>query len=647
MLSKTKGVVRMTAQTIMIRSRQTIRRWAVDKNVRTAGTVAAYLLGGFLLSGASLDHRALPLAAGLVSALTGWRSAVAALGAALGYRLFWDTAGYQGMVWAWCGCICALFLGKKVVSSDAPLLIPAIMAFAVSATGLLFQLFFRDTTPVWLYLLRIGLGAGTALLYGAFIRQRQPVLLWLVQAASVLALAQIAPLPWLSLGCIAAGLLCVREAFPGAVLAGVALDLAGITPIPMTAVLCAGYLMRMIPWEKRYFSALAPAAGCVLGMLLFGKTDLTPLPGLLIGGFSGVLLPGKTERLHRRGETGIAQVRLEIMAGVMSQTQQILLETAEPEIDENALLHRIRQRACGGCPNRKQCQDVCIPTDSLHRSYADAGSLDFPCRKPGRMILELRRGQEQFKSMKADRARQSQYREAVIQQYQFLSEYLRAQADRLPRGALRHRQVYHPEVAVCSAGKEAANGDRCAWFSGTEGKYYILLCDGMGTGPGAAQEAKTAAELLQKLLSAGFPAEYALRSLNSLTVLRQRGGAVTVDLAEISLDSGWAAVYKWGAAPSWVLRTTGPEKIGTAGPPPGLSVTEARETVERLSLRRGETLILLSDGVDGEGVLRCAKEGGILPPGELAARLLESGASECMDDATAAVVRLSPAALST
>jgi hypothetical protein len=78
-----------------------------------------------------------------------------------------------------------------------------------------------------------------------------------------------------------------------------------------------------------------------------------------------------------------------------------------------------------------------------------------------------------------------------------------------------------------------------------------------------------------------------------------------------------------------------------------MSVTDARETVERLSLRRGETLILLSDGVDGEGVLRHMKESSLLPPGELAARLLELGASEGTDDATAAVVRITAAALST
>ena len=81
-------------------------------------------------------------------------------------------------------------------------------------------------------------------------------------------------------------------------------------------------------------------------------------------------------------------------------------------------------------------------------------------------------------------------------------------------------------------------------------------------------------------------------------------------------------------------------KIGTAAPPPGLSVTDGRETVERLSLRRGEILILLSDGAGGEESLRAAVEGSDEPLGELAARILECSRSMGTDDATVAVVRL-------
>ena len=69
-------------------------------------------------------------------------------------------------------------------------------------------------------------------------------------------------------------------------------------------------------------------------------------------------------------------------------------------------------------------------------------------------------------------------------------------------------------------------------------------------------------------------------------------------------------------------------------------MADGRETVERLSLRRGEMLVLLSDGAGGEDVLRSLLEYTHLPPGELAARLLERSEAERSDDATVAVVRL-------
>ena len=70
-------------------------------------------------------------------------------------------------------------------------------------------------------------------------------------------------------------------------------------------------------------------------------------------------------------------------------------------------------------------------------------------------------------------------------------------------------------------------------------------------------------------------------------------------------------------------------------------MTDGRETVERLSLRRGETLVLVSDGVDGEEVRRRSLEFLELPPGEMAAGILEPG-GDGEDDATAVVIRLVP-----
>ena len=113
---------------------------------------------------------------------------------------------------------------------------------------------------------------------------------------------------------------------------------------------------------------------------------------------------------------------------------------------------------------------------------------------------------------------------------------------------------------------------------------FAILCDGMGTGMGAVQEGRTAVSMLRRLLTAGYPAEHALQSLNSLCALRERAGAVTVDLLELELDTGKASLYKWGAAPSYLVRRSGTEKLGSATPPPGLSVTDDGRKAEKFSL---------------------------------------------------------------
>ena len=57
---------------------------------------------------------------------------------------------------------------------------------------------------------------------------------------------------------------------------------------------------------------------------------------------------------------------------------------------------------------------------------------------------------------------------------------------------------------------------------------------------------------------------------------------------------------------------------------------------------RGETLVMLSDGVGGEVTLSRAADWWREPAGEVAAAVLETVDDEASDDATAVVVRLRP-----
>ena len=631
------------------RGRRMLRRWMLDPRVHTLLQAAGWLLGGFALSAASLSSRPQPMALGVLCALSGWPAVLLAAGSMTGYLVFWGAAGAQGVVWIMAGVLAATVLGGRDGIKIMPMLMPALAALIVAAAGLVFQLLLQDTTPVLLYLLRVAMAFLSTRLFAIAADRRDPVVDWVVCGIGVLALAQVMPIPYLGFGYIAGAALVCAGAFPAAALAGLALDLSQVTPVPMTAVMCLAWLSRLLPGGKKRWVMAMPALVYILVMGLCDLWDPMPVPGLVLGGLVSMFLPGKQDLSHRRGETGVAQVRLEMAASVLDESRLLLATVEEMPIDEQALIARATERACSSCPCRKNCKEdpKNMPTTLLHKPLGNGADLPLSCRKTGRLLQELRRSQEQLRAIRADRDRQREYRGAVVQQYHFLSQYLQDLSDSLARRSNSPQQWYQPEVAVCSASRDRANGDRCLWFAGVECRYYILLCDGMGTGPEAAREGQRAGNLLRRLLAAGYPPEFALRSLNSLCALQGKAGAVTVDLAELRLDTGKAVLYKWGAAPSFVISGGEPIKIGTAAPPPGLSVTEGRESVEKLSLRRSETLVLLSDGAGGEESLRRAWERAGEPVSELAAKILENSQTDGYDDATVAVVRLSHAPVST
>lgn len=634
-------------QSCVRKGRFLARRWTQNPKIISAIRVLLYIVSGFLLSAASLGGYCMPISMALVCAGSGTCAVLSAMGGLLGYRLFWGSHGYIGMFWILGSLLAVLLLGEKRFSRQLPLLLPAVAGLITAASGVLFQAALGDMTPISVYLLRIALGAGITMLMGKILRERNPILDWIAGGVGVLALAQVAPIPYLGLGYLAAGFAVSAGAFPLAILAGLALDMAKITPVPMTAVMALGYLVRFLPRYPKWVGVMSLLSVYVVIMNLTGQWDFHPLPGLFLGALAGIWIPVPGKTAHRRGETGVAQVRLELAAGVLTQTETLLLEGDMPPVDEAALLDRATERACSGCAYRKNCRDVQrlgqLPAATLHKPLLSVEELPILCRKPGRLLAELHRCQEQLRSIRADRQRQKEYRAAVVQQYRFLSGFLQELADQLPRRAEAAGNAFRPEITVYGNRQEQDNGDRCLRFAGVGKKYYVLLCDGMGTGSGAVREGKTAAGMLKRMLCAGYPAEYALRSLNSLCALRDRAGAVTVDLAELNLENGKVNVYKWGAAPSYLTTKFGAEKLGTVSPPPGISVLDEQERVEHASLRRGEWLVMVSDGIGQREALRCCTEMGDSSPGELGASLMACGELAGQDDATAAIIRLIPA----
>ena len=613
-------------RTAVLRTVQTLSR---SEPLRRAAGLGLWFAGSFTLAAAGGRGQFLTLPLGLLcSCRGGWSALMAALGGAAGYLWYWGTGAWQGVFWMAAGLAVSLLLGDRGISQRQVLMLPACAAVAAAGSGVLWLFRFGDETPVSVYLLRVGLALGSALVFRAWLERRGTWADWLAQGLMVFALARTALLG-VNLGCAAAGYLSSQGALASAAMAGLGLELAQVGRAGMTGAMCLGFCLRLVPDRPRWLDAAAPALAYGAVMALSGRFDPMPLPGL-----------GKLEPRRRRGDTAVAQLHLEQMALALRHMEQSLLLTAPVQPDRSALTDRVRRGACDLCPERRGCRARLeeLPEQLLEQPGLAEEDLPRGCRKPTRLLYELRRGQEQLRRMKGDRRRLESYQWAARDQYAFLADFLQQLARELGTKREHRAARFTPEVALSTRSRHEENGDQCIWFPGTGNDYYVLLCDGMGTGAGAARESREAAGLLRKLLTAGLPAEHALRSLNALAVLRELGGCTTVDLLQLQLDTGRGTLYKWGAAPSYVLKNGQLRKIGTAGPPPGLS-QQARETVDRLSLGGGEVLILLSDGAGEDRLLRTSWTAPEPPPGVLAAAIVEHGAEEG-DDATVAVVRL-------
>ena len=144
-------------------------------------------------------------------------------------------------------------------------------------------------------------------------------------------------------------------------------------------------------------------------------------------------------------------------------------------------------------------------------------------------------------------------------------------------------------------------GDQLATVE-TGGMLYLLLSDGMGSGPEAHREAALTVRLLEQFLRAGIEAAPALKTLNSALALRgETGGAfTTIDLLALRRSTGEATLYKYGAAPSYLKHTAHVTRFTAHSLPAGLQATTEPPEVTRLALPAGSYFVMISDGIADE-----------------------------------------------
>ena len=164
---------------------------------------------------------------------------------------------------------------------------------------------------------------------------------------------------------------------------------------------------------------------------------------------------------------------------------------------------------------------------------------------------------------------------------------------------LSSAKLYHIETGVASAAKDGRLmcGDSFTSLDVGNGKFAVAVSDGMGNGERAMQESSAAIRLLQQLLKAGFDEQLAIKTVNSVLLLRSKDEIfTTLDLALIDMFTAKAEFLKIGSAPSFIKRGSQVLSISGENVPIGILQDIDIQTVEE-ELQEGDLLILMSDGI--------------------------------------------------
>ena len=198
------------------------------------------------------------------------------------------------------------------------------------------------------------------------------------------------------------------------------------------------------------------------------------------------------------------------------------------------------------------------------------------------------------------------------------------------------REKWRLEVrsAVRKKEGEAVCGDSFRQMRTDDGRAILLLSDGMGTGKQAGEISGRALELVSSFVRSGCSlAESTSAVLPVLAARFTEWGFVTLDLLEVNLFTGQAALLKYGAAPGFLLREGRLTQFSAEALPAGLEPPGSQTPAAHLRLREGDRIVLMSDGVwenpDTEALLR---DGSGLEGQALANALIREAARKGLSD---------------
>ena len=151
-------------------------------------------------------------------------------------------------------------------------------------------------------------------------------------------------------------------------------------------------------------------------------------------------------------------------------------------------------------------------------------------------------------------------------------------------------------IAKTTKGKSSVSGDSILHLRLNDGKYLLLISDGMGSGPEARKSSQIATKMLERLLSSGFDRDTSIDLINTTILNTNEDIFATLDIAIVDLYAGNIEFIKTGACPSYIKNKKKVQIIKSLDLPAGI-LKQIDSTVYDRDIDNNDILLMCSDGI--------------------------------------------------
>lgn len=164
---------------------------------------------------------------------------------------------------------------------------------------------------------------------------------------------------------------------------------------------------------------------------------------------------------------------------------------------------------------------------------------------------------------------------------------------------LREAHKYSIATGIARMQKQVSSisGDNYSFMELKDGKFFMILSDGMGSGPRAAMESGMAVNLLERFLAAGYDQNTAMEAVNSLLLIKSDDeNYATVDVTLINQYSGEVEFLKVGAVSTFIKYKDRVDIIRNSSLPAGI-LDKIEVEFNRRKIGDGDFVVMITDGV--------------------------------------------------